>query len=555
VRSMAGSWHDFAFGAFDPAGTVSLDKLPGAFWVQALSARLFGVHTWTLVLPQVVEGALTVLVLYRAVRRLAGPAAGLGAAAVLAASPAVVALNRGNISDSLMILLVVLAADATAGAIRDGRGWRLVVAGVWVGLAFQAKMIEAWLVLPALGIAHLVAAPGSGWRRARQLAAGGVTTAVVSLLWMVAVTLVPAGARPYVDGSSSNSLFEQVFGYNGFGRIGAQSPLQVLAGQGLGLVMPAGPPGWDRLLTGDLGRDAGWLLPLAVVIAVAGLVARRREPRTDALRAAFLLWGIWTVTLAAAFSLTSTINSYYTAALAPAVAALCGIGAVEAWRHRESVPVRALAVVALVGSTLYAASLLRGAAAPGWLAPALVVVAAVAVVLLAVSLFRRGDGPLLRAGLGAGALALVLVPVVASVLVVARGQGAFDTPFEAAGTTRSVDQQFVAIPQLVTRTLPDLERARAGAPDLMAVQSAAVASVFGYATGEEVLPIGGFTGTQPEPSLPQLRADIARGAFHLVLAFPGDDPRLVWIDQHCRPLPSAAPPLQNHYCVPADAAG
>jgi hypothetical protein len=182
-------------------------------------------------------------------------------------------------------------------------------------------------------------------------------------------------------------------------------------------------------------------------------------------------------------------------------------------------------------------------------------VAAVAVVLLAVSLFRRGDGPLLRAGLGAGALALVLVPVVASVLVVARGQGAFDTPFEAAGTARSVDQQFVAIPQLVTRTLPDLERARAGAPDLMAVQSAAVASVFGYATGEEVLPIGGFTGTQPEPSLPQLRADIARGAFHLVLAFPGDDPRLVWIDQHCRPLPSAAPPLQNHYCVPADAAG
>ena len=139
VRAMAGSWHDFAFGAFDPAGTVTLDKLPGAFWLQALSVRAFGVSTWAIVLPQVVEGVLAVLVLYRIVRRLAGPAAGLIAAAVLAVSPAVVALDRGNISDSLMILLVLLAADAVCGALADGRWWRLVLAGVWVGLAFQAR--------------------------------------------------------------------------------------------------------------------------------------------------------------------------------------------------------------------------------------------------------------------------------------------------------------------------------------------------------------------------------------------------------------------------------
>ena len=129
VRAMAGSWHDFAFGAFDPAGTVTLDKLPGAFWLQALSVRAFGVSTWAIVLPQVVEGVLAVLVLYRIVRRLAGPAAGLIAAAVLAVSPAVVALDRGNISDSLMILLVLLAADAVCGALA-GRWWRLVLAGV-----------------------------------------------------------------------------------------------------------------------------------------------------------------------------------------------------------------------------------------------------------------------------------------------------------------------------------------------------------------------------------------------------------------------------------------
>ena len=160
VRSMSQSWHNFFFGAFDPWGTVSIDKLPGAFWVQALSVRLFGFHVWAFVLPQVVEGTLTVLVLYRAVRRVAGSGAGLLAAAALAVTPVTILLNRGNISDSLLILLLVLAADATTDAFMSGRLRPLVLAGVWVGLAFQAKMLQAWLVLPALYIAYLMAAPG-----------------------------------------------------------------------------------------------------------------------------------------------------------------------------------------------------------------------------------------------------------------------------------------------------------------------------------------------------------------------------------------------------------
>lgn len=553
VRSMAGSWHDFAFGAFDPAGTVTLDKLPGAFWVQALTARLLGVHTWTLVLPQVVEGVLTVLVLYRAVRRLSGPAAGLAAAVVLAASPAVVALNRGNISDSLMILLVVLAADAVSAALRDGRQWRLVVAGIWVGLAFQAKMAEAWLVLPALGLAYLVAAPGPRWRRVRHAAVGGLTAGAVSLLWMLAVTAVPAGARPYVDGSRSGSLFAQVFVYNGFGRVGEQSPLQILLGQGLALLSPSAPPGWDRLLTGDLGRDAGWLLPLGLVVAVVGLLSRRGLPRVDPVRAGYLLWGTWLVTLAVAFSLTATINAYYTAALAPAVAALCGIGLADAWAHRGSVRMRILAATAVAGTASYSSGLLLGGSAPRWLPAALGVVALAAVALLLISAARRADERLLRTGLGTAAAAILLVPAVASALLVVRERGAFDTPFESARTAAGVDRLFVATPALVARSLPALEAARAGAPDLLAVQSAAVASVFSYPRGDEVLPIGGFTGTMPRPTLDELRADIARGEFHLVFAFPTRDPRLVWISRHCRHLTSAAPPFQDYYCVPSDA--
>jgi 4-amino-4-deoxy-L-arabinose transferase-like glycosyltransferase len=153
ARSMSMSWHNFFFGAFDPRATVSVDKLPGALWPQALSLRIFGFHIWAIVLPQVLEGALTILVLYRAVRRLCGPVAGIVAAIVLAASPVTIALNRGNVADSLLILLLVLAADATTAALTSGRLRPLLLAGIWVGLAFQAKMTVAWLVLPALAFA------------------------------------------------------------------------------------------------------------------------------------------------------------------------------------------------------------------------------------------------------------------------------------------------------------------------------------------------------------------------------------------------------------------
>ena len=196
VRSMSMSWHDFLYAAFDPAGTVSIDKLPGAFWVQALSVRIFGVHTWAIALPQVLEGSLTVLVLFRAVRRLAGPAAGLLAAGVLAFSPAVVTLDRGNISDTLLVLLLVLAADSAVAALQYGR-WRSVgLAGLWVGLAFQAKMVEAWLVLPALAAVLLIASAGALRARLLRVLAMVVIAAAVSFSWMVFVTLTPGLATP-----------------------------------------------------------------------------------------------------------------------------------------------------------------------------------------------------------------------------------------------------------------------------------------------------------------------------------------------------------------------
>ena len=228
------------------------------------------------------------------------------ASVILAASPATMTLDRGNIPDSLMVLLLVLAADSTVTAILTGRWRSVVMAGVWVGLAFQAKMLEAWLILPALAIAYLVAGRGSTGARIGRLATIGAAAAVVSLSYMTFVSLTPASQRPYIDGSTHNSVYQQVFDYNGFSRVGQASPNQVL-GRTLGTPLfsqAEPPPAWNRLLTRSYGRDTGWLLPAAVVAAASILVARRRRPRTDLPRAGVLLWGTWLLALAVVFSVS-----------------------------------------------------------------------------------------------------------------------------------------------------------------------------------------------------------------------------------------------------------
>ena len=406
ARSMSESWHDFIFGAFDPAGTVTVDKLPGALWVQALSLRIFGFHIWALVLPQVVEGAATILVLYRAVRRLAGPAAGLTAAAVLAVTPVTVLLGRGNVSDSLLILLLVLAADATSAALLSGSLRMLLLAGVWVGLAFQAKMVQAWLALPALAAAYLLAAPAARLRtRCAHVALAGLVTAVVSLSWMTAVSLVPAQDRPYVDGSSDNSLYTQVFDYNGLGRLngdwatlaGPPSPLIVGAVRS-GRLLNAETFGirasWHRLLASPFAADSGWLLPAAVAGALGVLIARRRRDRRDPLRAAVVLWGGWWLVLAVFFSVGTYLNSYYVAALIPAVAALCGAGLAACGPRPWPARVRLFVAATVLGCVGYGAYLMSGTASgPVVLTVVALIVAAAAVAQLLLPASGRAGLP------------------------------------------------------------------------------------------------------------------------------------------------------------------
>lgn len=557
ARSMSMSWGNFLFGAFDPAGTVSVDKLPGALWPQAASLRVFGFHTWAIVLPQVVEGVLTVLVLYRAVRRLAGPLAGIVASAILALSPVTVALNRGNVADSLLILALVLAADATVAATRAGRLRALLAAGVWVGLAFQAKMTVAWLVGPALAATYLLAAPASARVRLGHVALAGALTAVVSLSWMTAVSLVPASERPYVDGTQNDSLFSQTFAYNGLSRLrrgsdvysgaGHPAPFLVRLSQESGGPTHRSAPSWHRLLSGPFGRDDGWLLPAALVAALGVLWDRRGRSRRDPLRAAVVLWGLWLVVLGAFFSAGGYPNSYYVAALSPATGALCGMGVALAWRRRAEPATWGWLLGALVGSMAYGVYLLRGGTGvPGWLVP-LACVAALAGAL-ALGLRLRASA---RSGTGAGAgeaarpaaatalalalVVLLLAPGVASLLMVTRGLGPFAAPFEPASATVS-RAQAAHLRALDGQVVEELD-ATYGTPMPMATDSSILAAPYILATGREILPIGGFQGGVPSPTLAQLRRDIATGQVRamLVPSEGGEDPRMVWIRGHCAP--------------------
>ena len=549
ARSMSESWHDFIFGAFDPAGTVTVDKLPGALWAQALSLRVFGFHIWALVLPQVVEGVLTIVVLYRAVRRLAGPAAGLTAAAVLAVTPITVLLSRGNVSDSLLILLLVLAADATSAALLTGSLRQLLFAGVWVGLAFQAKMIQAWLVLPALSAAYLLAAPAARLRtRCAHVALAGLVTAVVSLSWMTAVSLVPSQDRPYVDGSPNDSVYTQVFDYNGLGRLtgnwpkiaGPPSPL-VVAAKESGQLLTAETIGikasWHRLLAGPFAADSGWLLPAAVAGALGVLISRRRQGRRDPLRAAVVLWGGWWLVLAVFFSVGTYLNSYYVAALIPAVAALCGTGIAACGSGPWPARVRLIVAATVLGCAGCGAYLMSGTASgPVVLTVvALVVATAAAAQLL---LPASGKARQLTAVAFAGA-AVLLLPAAASVRCVIRGLGPFDTPFESSKTAHN-NQALAAVAPALTRAVQRLELQTPPGDALFGTDTSGLAENDILYSGREVLPIGGYLGNVPAPTLATLQADISRGyvrGFVLPVSPPGPDLRVRWLESHCTRQP------------------
>ncbi|WP_406460170.1 glycosyltransferase family 39 protein [Streptomyces sp. NBC_01622] len=325
IRSMAGGWRAFFFGGLDTQGSISIDKLPGAFWPDAVSVWLFGPHTWAAALPQVVEGVLTVWLLHRIVRAWAGPFAALIAALTLTLTPVTVVLNRATIPDTALTLLLVAAAGALQKAVRTERLLPLITCGIWIGLAFQAKMLQAWLVLPVFAAVYQIAAPGTQLKRALRFLLGGAVALAVSCFWVLIAWVTPVADRPYLDGTSDNNPFALVFGYNGLSRFSSDSTA-FGAVAGTANSRTTGNTGWNMLINDTVGPQVAWFLPLAVLAAVLGIVWRTGQPRTDMLRTGFLMWGGWLAVHAVVFSASNGNHAYYMAVIAPALAALTGGG-------------------------------------------------------------------------------------------------------------------------------------------------------------------------------------------------------------------------------------
>jgi 4-amino-4-deoxy-L-arabinose transferase-like glycosyltransferase len=581
VRSASASWTAWFFGALDPGSFITVDKPPLSLWLMGLSARVFGFSSFSLLLPQALCTIAAVGLLYAAVRRLFGPAAGLIAALALAISPITVAMARVDMPDALLVLLLVASGWLLVRAIETGRTKFLLGCGAVVGLAFMTKMLQGWMVVPALAAAYLLAGPPRLFARIRQLVLAGVAMVAVSAAWPLAVSLWPADSRPYIGGSTNGSVWDLIFGYNGFGRLtgaegsgpGGSGAFGGGGGGGFG-----GASGMWRMFNEQVGGQIAWLLPLAGVSLLAGLWLTRRAPRTDLRRAGLVLLGVWAIVHVAVFSAQEGIfHPYYVSALAPAVAALSGYGVVALARWTRASWAGFVAFAPAIGASACVAVMVL-ARTPDF-APALRTIVPVAAALaivaaLAVRLGVRGRAALavgavcatvaLTAGPAAYSLATVRQPLTSNNVLAGPasagagfggGRGGSGGPPSGFGGPGGAPQSGAALPSApppsgassfpgggggasVTDSLVAYLEARQGsAKYLVAANGSMTTAPIIIKTGKAVVTIGGFNGADPAPTLSRLQAMVAKGELRYVLiggpgGRGGSDAIATWVQQH-----------------------
>ena len=341
AAAQAGSqnWKAWFFGSLDTSNFITVDKPPASLWVMGVSGRIFGFSSASLLVPQALMGIGSVALVYAAVKRVASPAAGLVAGAVLAATPAAALMFKFDNPDALLVLLMTLAGYFVIRAMCTAIGRRaamwVALAGVALGFAFLTKMLQGLMVLPAFGAAYLIAGQVRLRTRLVHLVIGAASVVISAGWWVLAVWLWPADSRPYIGGSTNNSVMDLVVGYNGLGRLfGSTGGGGGMAGGSAGSSF-GGSAGLERLFGSEMGIQISWLIPAALIALVFGLLACGRAPRTDLVRASLILWGGWFLVTGLIFNyMSGTIHPYYTVALAPAVAGMIGTGGYALWLVR-----------------------------------------------------------------------------------------------------------------------------------------------------------------------------------------------------------------------------
>jgi 4-amino-4-deoxy-L-arabinose transferase-like glycosyltransferase len=606
VHSMSRNWLAFLFGSIDPSNLATVDKPPMAFWAQVVSTWILGYHGWAVLLPQVLEGTATVFVLHRTVRRWAGEGPALLAALVLTLTPITVAINRDTNPDTLMVLWLVAAAYAFTRAVEPvspaARTRWLLLAGFLIGCGFLTKMLQAWIVVPAFGVAYVLGVDSPLRRRLLDLAATGAVLTISSWWWVALHDLWP-GMKPYVGSSQNGTALNLVVGHNGIARI--VNPTQLrggaagAAGQAFTTLasLIGGPPGVTRLFAPQNAGQISWLLPFCalvlVVVAATAIAAQRAGAGlTSQQRAGWLLWGLWLVVSTLVLSYAGGIfHSYYTAMIAPAVAAVTGAGLPVLWRlyRRPTGPGWLLlpGAVLLTGSWAWTVTSMDPSW-NGWVRYAAAIMTLAAVTGLAIAR-RPADAPS-RLGLRAsGALAIAALLLAPGSWSLATALGSDNSSLRGGlpvagppllsvigrlgtrGTTilgsdpAQLIQLFGGTRSDVStgdlsahqRQMLDYARTHAGsARILLAVDGGAVqAAPYLINTNDAVIALGGFSGSDDVPSVAQLDELVRRGELKFVVADPaslnppasGSASRAVlsqltpaatarrdrWIRQHC----------------------
>jgi 4-amino-4-deoxy-L-arabinose transferase-like glycosyltransferase len=473
VQAGTQSWKALLFASLDPGNAITVDKPPAAMWVMGLSARLFGFGRWAMLVPQALMGVGSVALLYGAVRRASGPIAGLLAGALLALTPVAALMFRYNNPDALLVLLLVAACYCTVRALDSSSGRWLALAGTATGFAFLTEMMEPFVVIPAIGLVVLIAGPGSLQTRIRNLLIG-LTATVISAGWFVALVAIwPADSRPYIGGSSDNSLLQLAFANHGLG--------------------------------GDGNHSFGsrwWLLSAALIGLIAMLWFTRSAPRTSPIRASLLFWGVWMLLSGLVFSyMQGIMHPHYTLVMAPAVAAVTAISTRELWRARQFASSRAVLALMLVATVGWDFVLLGRT--PDWLPWLRWTILLGAIVVASVLLLKgqgvsRGIVVLCAAGLlfGLGGTAAYTIDAVA----VYHGGAipAVGPQHQQAGDNRALDA-------LLVGTDNRWAAATVGSHTTSSLE---------LSTGKSVMAVGGFRGRDNSPTLAQFQNDVASGQIH-----------------------------------------
>jgi 4-amino-4-deoxy-L-arabinose transferase-like glycosyltransferase len=543
--AQAGStnWEALLFGSLDPENFITVDKPPVSQWVMGLSGQIFGFSSASMLIPEALMAVATVALLYGAVARIAGPRSGLLAGLAFALTPVAALMFRFNNPDAVMVLLMMAGAYCTVRAVQHASPKWIALAGVALGFAFLAKMLEGLMVMPAIGLAYVIAAPAPLRRRLLHLL-GSLAAFVVSAGWYVVLTLLwPASSRPYIAGSSDNNFMNLVLGYNGFARVTGSNRLDFPGprpgARVFGVMTQSQGPA--RLFSGEFGYEIGWLVPAALLAMVLVIVSRGRAPRTDLVRAGAILFGGWLLVDGLVLSyMKGMVHPYYCLSLAPAVAGMFALGMHEMWGRRATWFGRiGLGAMLLVTGGWSAWLLHRDAWLPAlrWTILALTVVATVALVA---TLIIRAHGHYVRAALAAGvivALAGSATYAIATIGEAHSGGGPAVGPAAIAqsdghdggpaGLHNKNWGQHDDNPQLdamLSATHTDWSAA---------ILRSSAAAGLELSSRTAVMAIGGFSGRDPVPTLSQFQQYVAnhRVTYYLVANDDQDHPSS-WNRQH-----------------------